>query len=326
MDIHKSTLKIVSIILFNKDSGGNIQLRDYSQSLLEPHENVIDISLFNGAIPSPVSFLSLLWYLFNGIFNKNIRLVYSDPLLCILDLLPGINLTRFVQSIDNELYNGHPRIPVSVQKALSIFISFCNRRGFGSIVVCSDMCAEYISLVGRSFTFVKPSLRITLPSEKKINRYQNKICSVMSNPDLKGISLLVQIANAFPNISFVLISQKTPSINLPHNIEHFTPSDRNDMFSVVASCAASISCSSKETLGLPIYEAMALGLPSIFRVNQATQGLDKNLFLAFNNFDKDKIKRIFEILLNNDSMDRLLAAQQELINKNFQVILSNKSA
>ena len=48
--------------------------------------------------------------------------------------------------------------------------------------------------------------------------------------------------------------------------------------------------------------------------------------LSAKNFDKDKIKRIFETLLNNDSIDRLLAAQQELINKNFQVILSNKSA
>jgi len=124
------------VIVFNKDSGGNIQLRDYTQSLLESHESVIDVSLFNDGFPSVGSFLSLVWYLFNGIFNKNLRLVYSDPLICILDLLPGIKLTRFVQSIDNELYLGHPRIPAVIQKALSQFIIFCNRRGFGDIVVC----------------------------------------------------------------------------------------------------------------------------------------------------------------------------------------------
>jgi len=148
----------------------------------------------------------------------------------------------------------------------------------------------------------------------------------MSNPELKGVGLLAQIADVFPHKSFVLISQKIPSIKLPGNVEQFIPSNRSDMFSVVASCAANISCSDKETLGLPIYEAMALGLPSIFRVNQATQSIDKKKFLAFNNFDKDEINRIFEIISDDACLARLLADQQLLVNAKFQVIISDESA
>lgn len=314
---------MVSVILFNKDSGGNIQLRDYAQSLVELNDNYIDISLFENGLPVFRSFLRLLFYSLSSVFNKRLRLVYSDPILCFLEMLPGRRLTRFVQSIDHELYDGHPKLPTLVQKTMSRVISICDRRGLNDIVVCSEMCGKYMSLIGRPVTFIKPTLHIPVVSQKKkLLDYQTKICSIMSNPDLKGIGLLAEIAEAFPHKTFVLISQKVPTIELPSNIEFFSPVSRQDMFSVAASCLANISCSEKESLGLPIYEAMALDLPSIFRVNQANGSLDKNKFLAFSDFDVDKLNQIFSTLCDGKAVAKILIDQHELLNTKFRVIFS----
>ena len=318
-------MRVVSVIVFNKDSGGNIQLRDYAQSLVELNDNYADISLFKNGLPAFRSFSRLLFYLLSSVFNSRLRIIYSDPILCLLEFLPGARLTRFVQSIDHELYIGHPKLPTVVQKTLSRVIRICDKSGLNDIVVCSEMCAKYMSLVGRSVTFVKPTLRITVKSQKgKFLDYQNKICSIMSNPDLKGIGLLVRIADAFPDKVFVLISQKKPMCKLPENVEHFIPSDRDDLFCVAASCAAHISCSEKESLGLPIYEAMALGLPSIFRVNQATKSLDKNKLLAFDGLDLNGINRIFQLISDDTKLRRILAHQEMILDTKFRMIISEE--
>ena len=100
----------------------------------------------------------------------------------------------------------------------------------------------------------------------------------MSNPVLKGLKTYTQISIDFPHYQFFVITNKLTKFNESKNLKFINPKSRIYLFELMSNSLCHISCSDKETIGLPLYEAMGINIPSIFKVNDSNiHILNKNL-------------------------------------------------
>ena len=141
----------------------------------------------------------------------------------------------------------------------------------------------------RKISFIKPTLTVIKNDIKIIKNSENsiRIVSIMSNPESKGISCLRRMSVDFPELKFIVITNKKYHNLLNSNITYKNNLSREEIFDILINSFCHISFSSKESLGLPIYEAMASNIPSIFKLNQSNLYLIKNELLYFKKYEKN---------------------------------------
>ena len=67
-----------------------------------------------------------------------------------------------------------------------------------------------------------------------------------------------------------------------------------------------ISCSDKETIGLPLYEAMGINIPSIFKVNDSNIHILNNNLLSFDTYEKEILEIFFSKCSDNETRNFLI--------------------
>ena len=320
-------MEIIKVILFDNKSGGNLQLGYLSKKLSNFSNKNNSLILIKDKQIKIKNVLLLFKKLYELYFsNEDIKIIYSDPFLSFLEILPySKNIIRFVQSIDEELYNNHPKLLNIFQFALNKLIKIFNSYGNNSIYVCSLLCSDYMKAYKRKVSFIKPTLSIKEYSKPNKNHGElNQIISIMSNPEAKGISILNKISLDFPELKFIVITNKANLKMEYPNITFKKNCSRNEIFKILNNALCHISCSSKESIGLPMYEAMACNIPSIFKLNQSNLFLLKNKLLYFQEYDREILNKFLKICRDPYSRLELICHQQEIISKNFYIDFKNK--
>ena len=315
-------MKYIKVILFDNNSGGNIQLNYLFEFLSKNSSHKKKLVLFKNKSFLIKNFIRFIYVIFINSFHKNkYKVIYSDPLLTFLEFLPNAeNITRFIQSIDEDLYINHPKMPPKFPSILKIFIRIANKFGKNKVYVCSKLCQDYIHSFNRLSKFIKPTIKI-YRNNKNIKQDYNhrKIISIMSNPILKGLEIYTQMSMDFPNYQFFVITNKLTIFEDSKNLKFINPSSRKNLFELLSDSFCHISCSDKETIGLPLYEAMASSIPSIFKVNNSNiHILNKNL-LSFDVYKKEILEKLFNKCKNEEIRISIISAQHDLIKKLFNV-------
>lgn len=315
-------MKYIQVILFDNNSGGNIQLNYLLEYLSKKLNYKNTLILFKNKKFFIINFFRFILIIFINIFHKaKYKIIYSDPLLTFLEFLPNSeNIIRFIQSNDEELYINHPKMPPILPSFLKLFIKIANKYGKNTIYVCSKLCQDYIYSYRRTSKYIKPTLLI---SKKEINSkktfIKTKIISIMSNPILKGIEIYNQISTDFPNYEFIVITNKLTKDNKYKNLEFINPRSRNHLFELLSNSFCHISCSEKETIGLPIYEAMAIKVPSIFKANDSNMNIVNGNLLAFDVYKKEKLEIIFSKCNDKKIRNSIIREQNNLIKQYFNI-------
>lgn len=321
-------MEIIGIILFDNKSGGNLQLNYLFKKLCKrSNKNSFLILIKNKKIK-----FNNLTILIKKLFkiylsNDDLMILYSDPFLSFFELLPNSKkVIRFVQSIDEELYNNHPKLPKIFQYLLNKLIKIFNLYGNNTIYVCSNLCSAYMKSYKRKISFIKPTLTLIKNDIQAIKNSENsiRIVSIMSNPESKGISCLRRMSVDFPELKFTVITNKNYHNLLNSNITYKNNLSREEIFDILINSFCHISFSSKESLGLPIYEAMASNIPSIFKLNQSNLYLIKNELLYFKKYEKKIFINFFKICKNRSSRLDLINNQKKIVSKNFSIDYMNK--
>ena len=320
-------MEIIGVILFDNKSGGNLQLNYLFKKLSKRSSKNSFLILIKDKKIKFKNLFILLKKLFEIYSNKEeLIILYSDPFLSFFELLPhSKKIIRFVQSIDEELYNNHPKLLKIFQYILNKLIKIFNLYGNNSIYVCSPLCADYMKSYNRKISIIKPTLSIknNLKPNKKVENLI-EIVSIMSNPKSKGISCLKRMSFDFPELRFIVITNKNYDNLLNSNITYKINPSRGEIFDILSNSLCHISFSSKESLGLPIYEAMASNIPSIFKLNQSNLFLIKNNLLYFKEYEKKIFIKFLKICKNPSSRSDLIKNQKKIVSKNFFIDYINK--
>ena len=137
-------MEIVGVILFDNNSGGNLQL-DY---LFKKFCKISSKNSYLILIQNKKIKFNNLFILIKKLFkiylsNDDLMILYSDPFLSFFELLPrSKKVIRFVQNIDEELYNNHPKLAKIFQYLLNKLIKIFNLYGNNTIYVCSNLCSS----------------------------------------------------------------------------------------------------------------------------------------------------------------------------------------
>ena len=175
-------MKYIKVILFDNNSGGNIQLNYLFEFLSKNSSHKKKLVLFKNKSFLIKNFIRFIYVIFINSFHKNkYKVIYSDPLLTFLEFLPNAeNITRFIQSIDEDLYINHPKMPPKLPSILKILIIIANKNGNNKVYVCSKLCKDYIHSYNRLSKFIKPTIKIyrnnknIKQNHKKKNNFDNE--------------------------------------------------------------------------------------------------------------------------------------------------------
>jgi hypothetical protein len=319
----KKSLIVVS--LSKKESGGGQQLRFAARSMAQ--ERCLELKEINLFRDENSVKINLLFFLFIGScilrglnITRNYHVIYSDPIFSFLDLLMGSSqATRYVQSIDELLYDSHPKLNKLIIFILRCYIIFCTRYGRNRLIVNSQVCANYVISYGRTFESLKPSLIVINPKKLITDKKQIYIVSLMSNPAQKGISQLLHIALDFPHLTFIILSQVAIHCTIPSNVVNFVNLSRFELNNWLFNAKAHLCVSVKESIGLPIYEAMALNVPSIFLMCQATDKASKAGLAALPVYEYNEFNTLLAKIDTRTFHDDLIKRQLEFIDNEFSV-------
>ena len=312
----------IELILFNNNSGGNSQLKFLHEHLSKGHRKKTVI-LFSNSKINFRSFFNIFFDFINLYLSQKVSIIYSDPLLSFLEILPrSKRIIRYVQSIDEDLYDNHPKLSSFMQKFIKKYIRFNNNFGNNSIYVCSDYCANYISRYQRNYNFCKPTILFIKSKTNKKEIDSRSIVSIMSNPSLKGIDTLDKISKDFPDYKFSVITNKLISKRNYPFINFLNIKERIDLFKTLSNSLCHLSCSKKESLGLPIYEAMVAGIPSIFITNDSNQQLKDLKLLYFDSYRKETFEEYLKICTKKNLRNQIIKKQNKIIKSKFNIQIS----
>lgn len=251
---------------------------------------------------------------------KKTIIVYSDPILSFLDLIiPKNQIIRLIQSYDEELYTGNPALSRQLQKFLTAYIIFAFKYGSSTKFVFTNVLLKHIRQYDCSVQ--KQKIPLSLPKLRVEFKKGRHISCIMSNPVLKNLDLLKEIARDFPSKNFEILTGKTQNFGLPDNVKirHFE--SREDLICSLQSAACHLSVSEKESIGLPVFEAMAVNVPSIFLLNEGNRQFNAPDLLSFEIYDKELMKRFFIDLESDFFKAALLQAQKRVIDQHFNLRL-----
>ena len=250
-------------------------------------------------------------------FDRSIEYVLvSDPILSIFSFIySNKKRIRFVQSNDRLLYEENIKGNAILNRIYKHFYTLSQHYQYHKIIFnskysldsynrsmhpknkCSDDC------------IINPPV-FTLNYKKSINsipayKYAT-IAIVTNNHPRKGYEIFIDIVkkSKLKELNFIVISQDELNSGLG-NVLHLKPNSDDEYVQALKKCHFILSTSTFEGFGLPLIEAMALGIIPIAIYNKGLEEYNNyNNIIIINGAD-DFDTQIIEIITNNDKYIKL---------------------
>jgi glycosyltransferase involved in cell wall biosynthesis len=316
--------------LFFLDRKGNVFNNLYSNSVSQ--------GVWGNGILSFV--LSSIILSFRLRFDKSIDVVIaSDPILSIFSFIyANKKRVRFVQSNDFLLFNGNLKGGRLFNSIYQYFFKISQKYQYHSVLFNSKYSLNSYNetLASAQHYSTKHIVNLavfTLKYENNIGFFPSiestRVCIVTSAHPRKGYQQFLEIVkhSKLKGVSYMVISQDDLDSNLK-NVTHVKPSSDNEYVDVLKQCHFILSTSTFEGFGLPLIEAMALGIVPIAFYNS---GMDeystkKNITIIDNVVDFDN--KITKIVNNKDRYiklsDSAIKSASVFTTQNFYLSIMDK--
>ena len=240
-------------------------------------------------------------------FDKSIvAAIVSDPILSIFSFIyANKRRVRFVQSNDFLLFEGNSKGGKLFNSIYQYFFKISQKYQYHSVLFNSTYSLnsynETLTRVKHYSTkyIVNPAV-FTLKYEKNIGIYPSagsiKVCIVTRPHPRKGYQQFLEIAkhSKLKGVNYIVISQDDLDSELK-SVTHVKPRSDKEYVDALKQCHFVLSTSTFEGFGLPLIEAMALGIVPIAFYNPGMDefNTEKNITIIDNVVDFDnKITKI----------------------------------
>jgi glycosyltransferase involved in cell wall biosynthesis len=294
-------MRIIFLHLSTKLGGGNSQL-NYWEHFLKSNNIICEsVSIRNN--------FTRIFSLF--FFNRNNLFVFSDPfvgLLLWVFCFKRDNVLRYSQGDDFNLYFRILSFPFNLIVSKLIFISY----RFSNYKIISNSFFTNNILNKHGFDFNIPIIWPIVNVEKT---EKPLICSIQSANNRKNFRLFNLIFDNFrEDFSFLVISSSF--FKVPNGMGFFVPNSRVNLSRILKSSFAHISTSDFDSFGLPIYEAMELGVPSIIFDNGCIKiNEDCKDLLVLAQGDLVGLRKYLELLKDEKFKHNLISIQRSIVSK-----------
>ena len=240
-------------------------------------------------------------------FDKSIvAAIVSDPILSIFSFIyANKRRVRFVQSNDFLLFKDNSKGGKLFNSIYQCFFKISQKYQYHSVLFNSTYSLnsynETLTSVKHYSTkyIVNPAV-FTLKYEKNIGIYPNagsiRVCIVTRPHPRKGYQQFLEIAkhSKLKGVNYMVISQDDLDSELK-SVTHVKPRSDKEYVDALKQCHFVLSTSTFEGFGLPLIEAMALGIVPIAFYNPGMDEFnnEKNITIIDNMVDFDnKITKI----------------------------------
>ena len=242
-------------------------------------------------------------------FDKSIvAAIVSDPILSIFSFIyANKRRVRFVQANDFLLHEDNPKGGKLFNSIYQCFFKISQKYQYHSVLFNSTYSLnsynETLTSVKHYSTkyIVNPAV-FTLKYEKNIGIYPSvgsiKVCIVTRPHPRKGYKQFLEIAkhSKLKGVNYIVISQDDLDSEL-NSVTHVKPRSDKEYVDALKQCHFVLSTSTFEGFGLPLIEAMALGIVPIAFYNPGLDefNTEKNITIIDNIVDFDnKITEVFQ--------------------------------
>lgn len=295
--------------LFFLDRKGDIFENLYSNSVRQPMlgDGVLSVVLFSIILSFRVR------------FDKSIdTVIVSDPILLIFSFIyANKRRVRFVQSNDFLLFEGNSKGGRFFNSIYQYLFKISQKYQYHSVLFNSkyslDSYNETLTSVQHySINYIINPAVFTLKYERNIGVYPKarliRVCIVTSVHPRKGYQQFLEIAknSKLKGVNYIVISQDDLDSQL-ENVTHVKPGSDSEYVDALKQCHFILSTSTFEGFGLPLIEAMALGVVPIAFYNPGMDeyNTDKNIFIIENTVEFDNvINRIVNVDKNYNKLSR----------------------
>ncbi len=205
-------------------------------------------------------------------FDETIDIaIVSDPILSIFSFIyANKRRVRFVQSNDLLLFEGNSKGGRLFNSIYQYFFKISQKYQYHSVLFNSKYSLNsyngtLTSAKRYSTKYIINLAVFTLKHEKNNRIYPEaesiRVCIVTSAHPRKGYQQFIEIAkhSKLEGVSFIVISQDDLDSKLK-NVTHVKPKSDNEYVDILKQCHFILSTSTFEGFGLPLIEAMALGI------------------------------------------------------------------
>ena len=293
--------------LFFLDRKGSVFDNHYSNSVPQ--------RMLGDGILSVVLFSIILS--FKVRFDKSIvAAIVSDPILSIFSFIyANKRRVRFVQANDFLLHEDNPKGGKLFNSIYQYLFKISQKYQYHSVLFNSTYSLnsynETLTSVKHYSTkyIVNPAV-FTLKYEKNIGIYPSagsiKVCIVTRPHPRKGYQQFLEIAkhSKLKGVNYIVISQDDLDSELK-SVTHVKPRSDKEYVDALKQCHFVLSTSTFEGFGLPLIEAMALGIVPIAFYNPGMDefNTEKNITIINNIVDFDN--KITEIASDKDKYIKL---------------------
>ncbi len=317
-----------------KIGGGNRVLLQFMDEAIKDKKNcklffldrkgdVFD-NLYSNSVPQRMlgdGVLSVV--LFSIILSFRIRFdeaidiaIVSDPILSIFSFIyANKRRVRFVQSNDFLLFEGNSKGGRLFNSIYQYFFKISQKYQYHSVLFNSKYSLNsyngtLTSVQHYATKYIINLAVFTLKHEKNSRIYPKagliRVCIVTSTHPRKGYQQFLEIAkhSKLKGVSYMVISQDDLDSKLK-NVTHVKPKSDYEYVDALKQCHFVLSTSTFEGFGLPLIEAMALGIVPVAFYNPGMDEYnnEKNITIIDNMVDFDK--KITKIVYDKDRYIKL---------------------
>ena len=275
-----------------------------------PYSNSVSQHILGDGVLSVIFFSIILS--FRVRFDRSIDIaMVSDPILLIFSFIyANKRRVRLVQSNDYLLFEGNSKGGRLFNSIYQYFFKISQKYQYHSVLFNSKYSLNsyngtLASVQHYSTKYIINLAVFTLKHKKNIGVYPKigsiRVCIVTSAHPRKGYQQFLEIAkhSKLKGVSYVVISQDDLDSKLK-NVIHVKPRSDNEYVDALKQCHFVLSTSTFEGFGLPLIEAMALGIVPIAFYNSGMDEYnnEKNITIIENLVDFDS--KIMKITNNRD--------------------------
>ena len=250
-------------------------------------------------------------------FDKSIvAAIVSDPILSIFSFIyANKRRVRFVQSNDFLVFEGNSKGGKLFNSIYQYFFKISQKYQYHSVLFNSTYSLNsynktLTSIKHYSTKYIVNPAVFTLKYEKNIGIYPSvgsiRVCIVTNAHPRKGYQQFLEIAkhSKLKGVNYMVISQDDLDSELK-NVTHVKPGSDKEYVDALKQCHFVLSTSTFEGFGLPLIEAMALGIVPIAFYNPGLDefNTEKNITIIDNIVDFDN--KITKIASDKDSYIKL---------------------
>ena len=303
----------------------------------DPFSNSISQKVFGDGVLSIV-FFSIILSLKVRLDKSVDSVIVSDPILSIFSIIyANKKITRFVQSNDYLLFDSNSKGGKVFNLIYKYLFKVSQKYSYHSVVFNSKYSLNSYneSLNNKKYSeknIAHPAV-FTIGHMKDVTDHPNeesiKVCVVTNNHPRKGYREFLEIAkhSRLKGVCYTVISQDNLNSKLK-NVMHVKPDSDGEYVETLKNCHFFLSTSVFEGFGLPLIEAMALGVVPIAYHNPGMDeyNIEKNISIIKNVDDFDTI--ICKMINNAEEYlkisESVVKSSSLFTSQNFYLSITNK--